>query len=57
MWLLLLMLYTANPVADVAVPFQFGPFKTFETCSAALSRAKAEFTGRGLEVKGACVLQ
>lgn len=53
----MLMLYTSNPVADVAVPVQFGPFKTFETCAAALARAKTEFTGRGLEVKGACVLQ
>mgnify|MGYP001614725972 FL=1 len=57
MWFLLLMLYTNNPVADIAVPFQFGPFKTFETCSSALERAKFEFTGRGLVVKGTCVLQ
>ena len=57
MWLLLVMLYTMNPVADIAVTVQFGPFKTFETCAAALARAKTEFTGRSLEVKGACVLQ
>ena len=57
MWLLLLMVYVTNPVADIGVPVQFGPFKTFETCSSALERAKVEFIGRGVTVKGACVLQ
>ena len=57
-WLLILLLHTANPVADITQVAQIGPFKTYETCVATLERAKNEFgSERGVTVRGFCVLQ
>lgn len=58
MWLLILMLYTMNPVADIAMASQIGPFETARACNDALESAKLILGGeRGLKIKGACVLQ